>query len=315
LSTINQAYGSETAIRPSVRGHEIVGIVERAGAKAAHQLGDRVAVGTMQDSCGACEQCAQGDECYCAHGVFTCSGVHKATGTRCHGGFAERMIVDGRWAFKLPDALPSTEAASLMCAGITVFQPLKRHFRPNATVGVASIGGLGHLALQFARALGYKTVVALTSTAGKADEARSLGAHDVVVLSDKDALKAAAKTLDVLLVTAAYEQPWTEYARLMRVGGMMCLVGLPAKGKVELPGFLFLLQRLEFSGSVVGGRAMTAEMLRVAAQHGVRAVAETLPLSAEGVNEALRRIASNTVRFRSVLVPAETAPPASPPAV
>ena len=293
--------------RPIVPGHEIVGIVVRAGAKAAHRVGTRVAVGTVVGSCGKCEECAAGEENYCTRAVDTYNGIHPATKTRTHGGFAERVVVDSKFAYAVPAELPSTTAAPLMCAGVTVYSPLKRNFRPGARVGVVGIGGLGHFALQFARALGYARVVAVTTSADKAAAARSFGAEDVVVSSDKASMGKHAGSLDLVLVTVSAEIPWGAYLRLLRVGGDLCLVGLPPSGEVKLNAFAFTGRRLSFSGSNTGGTKATAEMLSVAAKHGVRAAVELLPLTVDGANEALRRVARNAPRYRCVLLP-EDAP-------
>ena len=303
LHQILQEWGPNEAKRPIVPGHEIVGYVVRAGPQATHKVGDRVAVGTGVGSCGQCEECSKGDESYCPEWVDTYMGVHKATGTRTHGGYADRVVVDSKFVFAVPPALPSTTAAPLMCAGITVYQPLKRHFKENAAVGVVGIGGLGHLALQFARALGYKRIVALTTSKDKGEASKKFGAQEYIVLSAEDDIKKHARSLDVMLVTASGDLNWKDLASLMKVAGMMCMVGLPASREVRLPISSYIMKRLEFSGSLTGGTAMTPEMLQVAALHKVRVAVELYPLEAAGANAALDRVAANLARFRCVLVP------------
>jgi len=305
LHQILQEWGNNEAKRPFVPGHEIVGLVVRVGNVAANsfRVNERVAVGTIVGSCGTCEQCSHGEESYCCELVDTYMGTHKATGERTYGGFAERIVVDYRFVYRLPESLPSTTAAPLMCAGITVYQPLVRHFRKGASIGVVGIGGLGHLALQFARALGYGRVVAITTTKSKGESAHEFGAQDVIVSSDPSAFKAAAQTLDVLLVTASADLPWEDYARLLKVGGELCLVGVPPSGKVTLPTSRFLHCRLSFSGSLAGGTKLTRAMLETATKHRVRVAVELYPLDAKGANEALERLHSNNARFRCVLMP------------
>jgi len=275
---------------------------DRAAAK--FRVNERVAVGTIVGSCGACDQCAVGEEIYCADWVDTYMGTHK-TGARTYGGYAERVVVDAKFVFKVPESLPSSTVAPLMCAGITVYQPLIRHFRPGASVGVVGIGGLGHLALQFARAIGYQRVVAITSTAQKGEAARQFGAQDVIVNLDTNALQAATRSLDLVLITATADLPWAEYVGMLKVAGVLCLVGAPPSGKVTLPSTPFLFGRLVFAGSLTGGTKMTVDMLEVAAKHNVRVAVELLPLDAKGANEALDRVSRGVARFRCVLVPKE----------
>ena len=159
-----------------------MGTVTRVGDNASgnFKVNDRVAVGPNVDCCGDCEHCSEGEESYCDERVDTYLGKHRATGVPTQGGFAERMVVDQRFVFHVPDNLPSYTAAPLMCAGLTVFQPLQRHFCDGASVGIVGVGGLGHFALQFARALGYKRVIAFSHTEDKDDIAKQLGAHEVV---------------------------------------------------------------------------------------------------------------------------------------
>ena len=290
--------------RPLVPGHEIVGVVVRAGAKARHSVGDRVAVGTCVGSCGACEQCLSGEENYCRDAVDTYTGTHVATKSRTHGGFAERVVVDSRFAFAVPPQIPSTTAAPLMCAGVTVFAPLHRLITPGlTTVGIVGIGGLGHLGLQFARALGAKRVTAITSTANKNDAAKAFGAHDVLVSSDRDAMGKAGNSFDVLLVTVSGDLSWGSYLRLLRVGGTLCLVGLSPSGEMKINPFAITGKRLRVEGSNTGGSKDVHAMFAVAAQHNVRVAVELLPLSVDGANEALARVAKSTPRFRCVMVP------------
>lgn len=292
-------------LRPLVPGHEIVGVVRRRGDKARHALGDRVAVGTLVGCCFACEECLRGEENYCRKAVDTYTGTHAATKTRTHGGFAERMVVDSRFAFKLDDSLPSTTAAPLMCAGATTYSPLKRYCDKSSRVGVVGIGGLGHFALQFARALGVAEVVAITTSEDKRASAMSFGATDVLVSSNKQAMKARANSLDFLLVTVSSDLPWQDYLRLLRIGGRLCMVGLPSSGKMDISAFQITARRLSVSGSNTASLGEIQGMLDLAAKHQIRAAVELLPLSASGANEAVKRVMANTPRFRCVMVKPE----------
>jgi D-arabinose 1-dehydrogenase-like Zn-dependent alcohol dehydrogenase len=291
----------KTNVRPLVPGHEIVGIVVRRGDKAVHSIGDRVAVGTLVGCCMNCPSCIRGEENYCRFAVDTYTGTHAATKTRTHGGFAKGMVVDSRFAFKVPESLPSTTCAPLMCAGATVFSPIHRYCKQEHSIGVVGIGGLGHFALQFARALGMREVVALTTSADKAAAAQSFGASHVLVTTDKDAMKKRTGTLDFLLVTVSAELHWQEYIRLLKVGGHLCLVGLPPSD-MKLNPMQLTAKRIMVSGSNTASLGEIREMLDLSARQNIRAAVELLPLSADGANEAVRRVMNNTPRYRCVLV-------------
>ena len=287
--------------RPLVAGHEIVGIVVRKGEKSIHNIGDRVAVGTLVGCCMKCEACKNGEENYCRFAVDTYTGTHAATGTRTHGGFAEGMVVDSRFAFRVPDNLPSTTCAPLMCAGATVFSPLHRYCKPSHSVGIVGIGGLGHFALQFARAMNIREIVAITSTVSKGEAAKMFGATDLLVSSDKNAMKKRIGSLDFLLVTVSADLPWQDYLRLLKVGGHLCLVGLPPTD-IKLNPFQLTAKRISFSGSNTASLKEISEMLKLAGDAKIRGAVEILPLSAAGANEAVERVMKNTPRYRCVLV-------------
>jgi uncharacterized zinc-type alcohol dehydrogenase-like protein len=288
--------------RPLVPGHEIVGIVIRAGPKSIHKIGTRVAVGTCVGSCSTCELCKRGEENYCAKAVETYNGIHPATKTVTRGGFAERMIVDSRFAFQVPDSLPTTTAAPLMCAGATVYSPLKKYTNKESRVGIVGIGGLGHLGLQFARALGVKLVVAITTSSDKEKAAKSFGAHSVLVSTNVEQMKQANGSFDFLLVTVSADLKWADYLRLLTVDGRLCLVGLPPSGEMKLNPFALTGKRISVSGSNTAGMKDTREMLDLAAKAKIRVAVELLPLNEQGANEALRRVDQNLPRYRCVLV-------------
>jgi len=289
--------------RPLVPGHEIIGVVTRAGERSVVKPGMRVGVGTLVGCCFTCESCKAGEESYCPKGVDTYTGVHAATGIRTHGGFAEQVVVDSRFCFAIPDSLPSETAAPMLCAGITVYSPLRRWCTPQSAVAIVGIGGLGHLALQFARALGMSKVAAITTSKDKADAAMKFGATDVIVSSSKADMKRFYRAFDFLLVTVSSDLPWSDYLRLLRTGGRLCLVGLPPSGKLTLVPFEIVGRRLSVCGSNTGGLREISEMLDLAARASVRTQVELLPLSAEGANEAVHRVEANTPRFRCVMVP------------
>lgn len=275
---------------PMMPGHEIVGIVEAAGAKSTRVVGQRVGVGWQRGSCGTCEYCLRGDTQFCAAMKYTCIGNH--------GGFADAIVIDGRFTFPIPDALSSETAAPLLCAGITVYSPLVRHGVSKGTrVGVIGIGGLGHLALQFARVLGAH-VTAFSTSADKAAEAQSFGAEQFVSTGNADALGALQGTLDVVLSTVAADIHWSAYVALLRPRGVLCSVGVPP-GNINVHAGALIANSRSISGSIIGSPKEMNDMLALAAKHGISAKTETVPIAQ--VNQALDKVRANGARYRMVL--------------
>jgi len=279
-----------TSQYPLIPGHEIVGRVAQKGELVDHlDLGVRVGVGWQCGSCLRCEWCERGDENLCASSLETCVGRP--------GGFADRIRLDGRFAFAIPDALSSESAAPLFCAGITVYSPLRQHARPQSRVGVIGIGGLGHLAIRFARDFGCE-VTAFSSTPAKESEARAHGAHHFVSSVDERALKAQRESLDLIVSTVNSPLDWKRYVNALRPDGVLSFVGALAE-PLTIPTGILLAQRRSVSGSPIGGRVAMREMLDFAARHGIAAQVEVLPMSK--VNTALDRLRRNDVRYRFVL--------------
>ena len=275
---------------PLVPGHEIVGLVTVAGARAGLAPGQRVGVGWLRGACLECEQCEAGHENLCRRRQPTCVGAH--------GGFADRVRVDARFAFPLPDALESASAAPLLCGGITVFAPLRRlAVGPGMRVGIVGIGGLGHLAVKFARAMGAE-VTAIAPSRDKADDARALGAAHFLDNSDEPALIAARGAFDVLLSTVAVDLPWQSYLQLLARHGTLCLLGAPP-GPVSFPLDALAANESYLTAGSTGSRARMREMLAFAAQHGIGATVEVMPMAA--VNDALERLKAGHARYRIVL--------------
>lgn len=272
-------------------GHEIIGTVSEKGAMVRHlEVDQRVGIGWQCGACLECDLCVAGEDHLCPRNQATCVGHY--------GGFADRVISDSRYAFEIPEALASENAAPLLCGGVTVYSPM-RHYgvRPHMKVGVIGIGGLGHLALQFARALGCE-VTAFSSTPAKEKEAQSFGAQHFVVSTDPAALKAASASVDFLLSTVFVDLNWSEYLNVLRPNGKLCFVGVPATPLSLHVGQLLGGQK-SISGSVTGSRWMIREMLNFAAHHGVKAVTETVPMAE--VNRALDKVRANKARYRMVL--------------
>jgi uncharacterized zinc-type alcohol dehydrogenase-like protein len=277
---------------PFVPGHEIVGTVAAKGS-AVRDLkeGQRVGIGFSRSSCGHCEWCIRGDDNMCPDAL-------KYMTFFPYGGFSSAIVADSRLAFPLPDTIDSERAGPLMCGGVTVYAPFRTHaIRPTMRVGVVGIGGLGHMALQFARAWGCE-VTAFSATPAKEKEARAFGAHHFVSSGDESALDKAAGTLDFIISTSPKHMQWKKLMSTLRKRGTLCLVGLTA-GDIALDVIPMLINERSVCASNVGGRATMIEMLEFAARAGVRPTVEAVPLS--DVNRAIARLREGKVRYRVVL--------------
>jgi uncharacterized zinc-type alcohol dehydrogenase-like protein len=277
---------------PLVPGHEIIGTVSALGAHVANlKLGQRVGVGWQRGACLECEYCVRGEENICLRAIPTCVGGY--------GGFATRIRVDSHFVFSIPDSLDSATAAPLLCGGVTVFTPLRVFgVTPVMKVGVIGIGGLGHLALQFAKAFGCE-VTALSSSPAKEAEARQFGAQHFVVSSDAPAMTKAAASLDFLYATTSVGMDWNALFNLLRPKGKLCVLG-GAPVPITISPFPLVLGQRTICGSPVGGRASMTEMLDFAARHGITAKVEVMSMSA--ANAAVARVVANQARYRMVLV-------------
>jgi alcohol/geraniol dehydrogenase (NADP+) len=276
---------------PFIPGHEIIGKVSAFGeAVTAHTLGSRVGLGWQSNSCGECEWCTRGMENLCAAAESTC--VHR------NGGYADRVRANSRFVFPIPDALQSENTAPLLCGGITVYNPLRIHkVNPSSRVGVIGIGGLGHLAIQFARVFGAE-VTAFSTSAAKEEEARTLGAHRFVNSRESKALKETSGTLDLIISTVNADQDWGVYIQALRPTGTLCFVGVPPS-PVAIHAFPLISGLRSISGSPIGSPHRIKEMLDVAARHGVKAQTESFPMAK--ANEAIEKVKKNKVRYRAVL--------------
>lgn len=289
LHLINNDWGISKY--PFIPGHEIVGTVVGVGEHVRSLApGQRVGVGWQADSCGMCEWCRRGEEQLCAQAQPTCVGHN--------GGFAEKVRVNSRFAIPLPEALNSETAAPLLCAGITVYTPLRNYgVRPSSRVGVIGIGGLGHLGIQFARVFGAE-VTAFSTTKDKESEALELGAHHFVNTRDTGALKKVAGSFDLLISTINEDQDWSAYVNSLRPNGVLCLVGAPSSA-MQIQGPALIGGQRAVCGSSTGSPRDLLEMLDVAARHKVKAITETFPMNKAG--EAVARFKKNQARYRIVL--------------
>ena len=281
----------EVSEYPLLPGHEIVGTVTDCGSEVSDlKKGDRVAVGWQCGACLSCELCIDGDDHLCPD--------HRATCVGNPGGFADRIRVDGRFVFVLPEELESETVGPLMCGGITVYAPFRYYnVRPSDRVGVIGIGGLGHLALQFAGAFGCE-VTAFSTSSSKAEEAIILGAHHFVNITEADALEKAAGSIDFLLSTVHVDLDWNAYIDILRPNGTLCLVGA-SPGPVSVQPMALILKRKCICGSPIGSRSAIREMLDFSARHGIQAQVETLPMNR--INDAFDRVRANKARYRMVL--------------
>ena len=276
---------------PFIPGHEIVGEVTAVGSEVRDRtVGERVGIGWQADSCGICEWCRQGDEHLCAITQPTCVGRN--------GGYADSVRVNSRFAIPVPKVLDSENVAPLLCAGITVYAPIRNHgVQPSSRVGVVGIGGLGHLGLQFAKAFGAE-VTALSTSKDKEAEALKMGADHFVNSRDMGELKKVAGSFDFLLSTVSADQDWQALVNCLRPKGTLCVVGVPPS-PISIQAFSLLAGQKSVSGSPIGSPRDLHEMLDVAARHGVKAITERFPMAK--ANEAIAKVKKSKVRYRAVL--------------
>jgi uncharacterized zinc-type alcohol dehydrogenase-like protein len=277
---------------PLVPGHEVVGeVIEHGAAVSDLKPGTRVGVGWQRSSCGRCDDCMRGQDHLC----------NEITGVITHGygGFASHLIVDSRYCFALPAELPTEAAGPLMCGGITVYSALRAAgMGSGLRIGVIGVGGLGHLAIQFASRLGNH-VTAFTTTEAKAQEASQLGAHEAILVQDGKPTQRPAYPLHIVLNTVPAPLPVEVYLDLLRSDGVLCYVGVTTV-PLTVPLWPLLVKRRRIMASPIGSRATIREMLELAAQFGIRPRVETFPLAE--AQQAIAKVRQNAVRYRAVLL-------------
>lgn len=287
---------------PLVPGHEIVGTVSRVGSAVDDfSPGDRVGVGCMVDSCRECESCLNGMEQYCENGI---TGTYGAKDPRngdaiTQGGYSSSVVVDRRYVLRVPANLDPAAVAPLLCAGVTTFSPL-RHFdvEEGDVVGVVGLGGLGHMAVKLAKAMGARVVVFTTSEA-KVPAALELGADEVVLSRDADAMAAANRSIDLIIDTVAAPHDLNPFFRTLRVDGALFQLGLPSEAMPPVDPRALIRRRISYSGSLIGGIAETQEMFDFCADHDV--VADIELVRADQLNDAYDRMVAGDVKYRFVL--------------
>lgn len=288
------------ATYPMVPGHEIAGRVVRTGAKVTRfKAGDAVGVGCLVDSCRKCANCRDGEEQFCdGHPSFTYNGTEQDKKTPTFGGYSSQIVVDENYVLKIAPSLPLQAVAPLLCAGITTYSPL-RHFKvgPGQQVGIVGLGGLGHMGVKFASAMGAEVTVFSTSPA-KEKDARRFGAKNFVITRDPRAFEPLAGKFDFILDTASALHDLNAYLGSLKRDGTMVLVGAPEK-PAELHAFPLIMRRRKLAGSLIGGLRETQEMLDYCAQKNIVADIELIPV--QKVNEAYERTVKGDVRYRFVL--------------
>ena len=296
-SDIHTARSEWAPVRyPLVVGHEITGTVTEVGAAVTgFKPGDRVGVGCMVDACGECEYCQQGMEQFCDKGLWTYNGL-DAEGKVTQGGYSQAITVTERFVFHIPEVIPLDQCAPLLCAGVTTYSPLKRWVKPGMKVAVVGLGGLGHVGVQIAAALGTEVSV-ISHTRDKEADGLALGASHYYATTEPDTLKHLARQFDMILSTVSSTTDYSDYINCLSKTGVMVNVGMPAT-----PVDIYvraLGPRRTLQGSLIGGCAETQEMLDFCAEHGVRPRIETI--AADDITEAYDKVVHSQVRYRYVI--------------
>ena len=284
---------------PMVPGHEIIGRVTSVGAGVTKwDVGDSVGVGVFVDSCRECEPCRAGIEQYCENGMTATYNAKSRDGARVmYGGYAKAITVDQDYVVRIPAGLPLDKAAPLLCAGITTYSPLMHYgVKPGDEVAVVGLGGLGHMGVKFAKALGAHVTV-LSHSPSKRDAALALGADDFVATGDPEAFAANRAKFNCILDTVSADHEYNDYLGLLKLDGTMCLVGLP--NPTTVGAFALVGKRRSLTGSMIGGIAETQQMLDFCAERGITSDVEVIPISY--INEAYERMLKSDVRYRFVI--------------
>lgn len=285
---------------PIVPGHEILGRVSRVGPKVTKfKVGDLAAVGCMVDSCRTCPSCQRGLEQFCHKGsTFTYNGEDKHSGGMTFGGYSQSIVCDEAFTLKVPTNLSPAAAAPLLCAGITTYSPL-RHWKVSKgqKVGVVGLGGLGHMGVKFAHAMGAHTVL-FTTSAGKAEDARRLGADEVIISRDADAMAKHLASFDFILDTVSADHDLNSYLALLKLDATMVLVGAPPNPQ-PVSAFSLFMPRRHLAGSLIGGVAETQEMLDFCGKHNIACDIELIRM--DQINQAYERMLKSDVKYRFVL--------------
>jgi uncharacterized zinc-type alcohol dehydrogenase-like protein len=301
LHTVRDEWASiMPTVYPVVPGHEIVGRVTSVGsAVTKFKAGDLAAVGCMVDSCQACKNCKRGLEVFCEKGcTLTYNAPDKHTGGVTYGGYSDSIVVDQAFVLRVPENLDPAAAAPLLCAGITTYSPL-HHWKvgPGKKAGIVGLGGLGHMGVKFAHALGAHTVL-FTTSEGKVEDGKRLGADEVVLSKNADEMQRHAGSFDFILDCVSANHDINAYINLLAVDGTLVLVGAPEK-PLPVSAFGLIMGRRSFAGSAIGGIAETQEMLDFCGKHNITSDIETIAI--QQINEAYDRLLKSDVKYRFVI--------------
>lgn len=297
IHTVNGDWGPQPF--PVVPGHEIVGKVTEVGSGVTrHQVGDRVGVGCMVSSCGECTHCENGDEQYCLRGMVGTYAAKDRDGSTTQGGYSTHVVVDADYVLTVPAGLDPAAAAPLLCAGITTYSPLKRWGAgPGKKVAVVGLGGLGHMAVKIAHAMGAEVTV-LSQSLKKQEDGLRLGADHYFATSDPDTFKVLRSSFDLIINTVSAPINVDAHLGMLTVNGTLVNVGAPAE-PLSLNVFSLLTNGRSFAGSMIGGIRETQEMLDFCAEHGIGSEIEVIGI--DQVNEAYERVLASDVRYRFVI--------------
>jgi uncharacterized zinc-type alcohol dehydrogenase-like protein len=297
IHTIRGEWGEQ--VYPLTVGHEIVGTVAEVGSEVTrYAVGDRVGVGCMVNSCRECENCLAGFEQYCLEGNIQTYAAVDRDGSITQGGYAQGIVVDEHFVLRVPESIPYDKAAPLLCAGITTYSPL-RHWNvgPGSKVAIVGLGGLGHMGVKIAHALGAEVTV-LSQSLRKKDDGLALGANHYYATSDRETFASLRNTFDVILNTVSAPLDLKQYLSLLKLDGTMVNVGAPPE-PLPIQVFTLFANRRSFAGSSIGGIRETQEMLDFCAEHGI--APETELIEASAINEAYERVLASDVRYRFVI--------------
>lgn len=297
IHTIRGEWGEQ--VYPLTVGHEIVGTVAEVGSEVTrYAVGDRVGVGCMVNSCRECENCLAGFEQYCLEGNIQTYAAVDRDGSITQGGYAQGIVVDEHFVLRVPESIPYDKAAPLLCAGITTYSPL-RHWNvgPGSKVAIVGLGGLGHMGVKIAHALGAEVTV-LSQSLRKKDDGLALGADHYYATSDPETFASLRNSFDVILNTVSAPLDLKQYLSLLKLDGTMVNVGAPPE-PLPIQVFTLFANRRSFAGSSIGGIRETQEMLDFCAEHGI--APETELIEASAINEAYERVLASDVRYRFVI--------------
>jgi uncharacterized zinc-type alcohol dehydrogenase-like protein len=288
------------SVFPMVPGHEIAGIVTKVGSKTKkYKVGDKVGVGCFVDSCRHCSHCEQGLEQYCKEGMTgTYNSQERKSAQRTQGGYSSQIVVDENYVLRMPDQIPLDAAAPLLCAGITLYSPLKHwNAGPGKKVAIIGLGGLGHMGVKIAHALGAEVTV-LSHSLGKIEDGKRMGADHFYATSDPATFAKLQSSFDLIINTVSAQLDWNQYLNLLKLDGTLVVVGIP-ENEVPVGAFSLVGGRRSLAGSLIGGIKETQEMLDFCGQHKIGCDIEVIPV--QKVNEAYERVVKSDVRYRFVI--------------